>query len=236
MKTVDKAKQLAESLVMTAKKFNKKCRAVLTSMEQPLGSAVGNSLEVLETIEFLKGDRADDLNKVVMALGAQMLLIGGIAESPHEAERLLELSIVDGKALQKFAEMVRLHGGNPDIVEDSSLLKTAPVKQAFTATRDGYISGFETMKIGLAVNGLGAGRNRIAGPNGGDRIDPGVGFKIYKKIGDFLRRGDTIAEIFAACQSDAEKALDELSRAVSITDSPPKSPNIIYEIIPLLSG
>jgi pyrimidine-nucleoside phosphorylase len=216
---------------MTAEKFGKKCRAVLTSMEQPLGTAVGNSLEVLETIEFLKGDRADDLNKVVMALGVQMLSIGGIVRSPDEAERMLELSVVDGKALQKFAEMVRLHGGNPNIIDDPSLLKTAPVKQAFTATRDGYIYGFENMKIGLAVNRLGAGRNRIAGPNGEDRIDPGVGFKIYRKIGDFLSRGDTIAEIFAADQLGAEKALDELSRAVSITDSPPESPNIIYEII-----
>ena len=226
MKSIDEAEKLAESLVKTARKFSKKCRAVITAMEQPLGTAVGNSLEVIEVINYLKGDRSYDLDKVVMTLGVQMLLVGGVAKSEKYAEKLLNESIESGAALDRFAEMVRLQGGDSNIIDNISILELAPIRERFKADKDGCIAGFDTMKIGLAANGLGAGRSRVE-----DKIDAGVGFVFHYKLGDSVKRRDIIADVYSRRNSEAEIAVTRLGESIVITGRKHVIPQLIRKTI-----
>ncbi len=226
MKTIEDAEALAKSLVKTSHKFGKMARAVITSMDQPLGNAVGNSLEVIEVIEYLKGKRPADLDEVVISLGVQMLLMGGIAKSAKKAEGILIDSIDNGSALRKFEEFVKLQGGDVRVVDDPSLLDIADRFMDFKASRDGYISSFDTLKVGLAANTLGAGRKRIE-----DKVDFGVGFIFRRKLGERVRRGDVIAEIYARNKSAAGEASRMLSESIRITSRKPKLPPRIIKLI-----
>jgi pyrimidine-nucleoside phosphorylase len=226
MKTENEANALATSLVETAREFGKECRALITSMNQPLGCAVGNSLEVIEVIEYLKGKRPADLDEVVINLGIQMLIIGGITNSEEKAKEMLDKSIEEGRALNKFSEMISFQGGNSDVINDYSLFDIAPVKREVFADKEGYISGYDTMNIGIAANALGAGRTRVE-----DKVDFGVGFIFHKKIGDVIKKSDVIAEIYARNEDDASQATDSLKKLIRITSSPTSIPPMIINKI-----
>ncbi|MCP4632898.1 MAG: thymidine phosphorylase [candidate division Zixibacteria bacterium] len=226
MKTEEDATALATSLVETAKEFGKKCRALITSMSQPLGNAVGNSLEVIEVIEYLKGNRPADLDEVVINLGIQMLIIGEITDSEEEAKALLNDSVDNGTALIKFGEMVSLHGGNAEVIDDYTLFDIAPVKREVLAGEAGFILKIDTMQIGLTANALGAGRTRID-----DDVDFGVGIVFHKKIGDNVEKGELIAVIYARTDDDAEIAKERLRKLIVESSSNPQIPMMILKRI-----
>lgn len=226
MKTIDDAASLAKSLVDTAKRFDKECRALITCMDEPLGNAVGNSLEVMETVDYLKGKAPSDLHEVTISLAAQMLIIGEVELSEDKARQMIEDSLSSGKALDVFRRMVELHHGDPRIIDDKSLLDLAETKDDFLSPGDGYISGIETRDVGLAANALGAGRQRIE-----DSVDYGVGFVFRKKIGDSVSKDEPIAEVFARHKTDIDKAKETLTQAIELSSQKPHTNGKVLRLI-----
>ncbi len=192
MKERKQALLLAKSLIQIAKKFKKKAVALITDMNEPLGEAVGNSIEVIESIRALKGKAPPDLMKVTSALGAQMLILGKKAKTIAEAKKRLSQTIESGEALLKFREMIEKQGGDPRVIHDFSLLPWAKFKSLVTSHKDGYVQSIDTERIGLCAMKLGAGREKSD-----DLIDPGAGILVKKKVGDAVNKGEPLAVVFA---------------------------------------
>jgi len=203
---------LAKNLIQTAKRFKKKAVALITDMNEPLGEAVGNSIEVIEAIQSLKGRGPEDLRKVTLALGAYMLILGRKAKNFKEAKEKLEESIKSGKALHKFKQMVKKQGGDPGVVDDYRLLPWAKHKITIESGQTGYVKSINTLKIGLSAVKLGAGRERLD-----SKIDPGVGFLIKKKVGDQVEKGENLAVIFSNDLKKGEWAKQEIKEAYQIS-------------------
>jgi len=212
MQKEEPAMLLAKNLMGIAKRFNKKAVALITDMNEPLGEAVGNSIEVVEAIQALKGKAPSDLLEVTLALSAHMLVLGKKAKNPKAAEKKLRQAIVTGRALEKFSELIKRQGGNPKVLDDYRLLPWAKHKQMVSSDKKGYIQSIDTMKIGLSAVKLGAGREKMD-----SRIDPGVGFLIKKKVGDFVEKGESLAIVFANDVSKGESASMEIKQAYQIT-------------------
>jgi pyrimidine-nucleoside phosphorylase len=192
-------------LIGIARKFNRKAIALITDMNEPLGEAVGNSLEMIEAIEALKGKAPADLMEVTLALGVQMLHLGKKAKNPKEAEEKLRRSINTGQALAKFKEAIQRQGGNPSVLVDYRLLPTAKHRITVKSDREGYVQSMDTMRIGLSAVKLGAGRARMD-----SQIDPGVGFLIKKKTGDFVKKNEVLAAIWTNDLSKGKLASREI--------------------------
>ncbi|MGI9043660.1 MAG: thymidine phosphorylase, partial [Gemmatimonadaceae bacterium] len=189
--------------------------ALLTAMDRPLGFACGNALEIVESIEALKGDGPADLMEVTFALGAEMLMMAGSAESDAAAWKMMRESIASGRALSKFVEIVEAQGGDARIVDDSSRLPSAGVTLECLAGRDGFVVEVTPRTVGHGVIALGGGRATMV-----DEIDPGVGFVIAAKPGMAVSRGDLLARIHARNDRDARHGLAVLSEAITIGDEP----------------
>jgi len=202
---------LAKNLIQIAKRFKKKAKALITDMNEPLGEAVGNSIEVIEAIRSLKGKGPDDLMKVTLALGACMLILGRKAKNFKEAKEKLEETIKSGKALDKFKQMVKKQGGDPRVVDDYRLLPWAKHKMTVESDQTGYVKSINTLKIGLLAVKLGAGRERLD-----SEIDPGVGFLIKKKVGDRVKKGENLAVIFSNDLKKGEWAKQEIKEVYQI--------------------
>ena len=183
---------LANNLIRIAKRFNKKAVVLITDMNEPLGEAVGNSLEVIESIQALKGKAPADLMEVTLALGVGMLILGKKARDEKEAEKKLRQAIDTGQVLAKIKEIIRKQGGNPKVVDDYRLLPTAKHKITVKSDQAGYVQSIDTMKIGLSAVKLCAGREKLD-----SKIDPGVGFLIKKKVGDLVRQSEPLAIVFS---------------------------------------
>jgi pyrimidine-nucleoside phosphorylase len=183
---------LARNLIRVAARFNKKAVAVLTDMNEPLGQAVGNSVEVIEAIQALKGKAPKDLMEITLTLGAHMLVLGKKAKNIKVAESKLKSALETGQALAKFREMIKKQGGDTKVLDDYRLLPWAKHKLTVCSDKNGYVQSIDTMKIGLSAVELGAGRERMD-----SRIDPGVGFLIQKKVGDFVEENEPLATVFA---------------------------------------
>jgi pyrimidine-nucleoside phosphorylase len=211
MKELADAKRLARAL-SGLKLIGQKVGAVLTSMEEPLGFAVGNALEVVESIECLKGRSPRDLWEVTEALGVQMLLMGEVASGEKEAREILKKKIDTGEALSKFREMVENQGGDPKIVDDYTLLPQSKFILPVKAEKDGFLRGINTLLVGQLCIELGGGRKVIT-----DQIDPGVGFRFEKKIGDRVRKGETVATVHARDRSAGEKVSSDLKEAYTLS-------------------
>jgi pyrimidine-nucleoside phosphorylase len=203
---------LAKTLIQIAKGFNKKAVALLTDMNEPLGEGVGNSIEMVETIQALKGKAPQDLMDVTMALSAHMLILGKKAKNFKEAEKKLKQAIATGQALVKFRQMIKNQGGNPKVLDDYRLLPWAKHKLIAQADKEGYVQSIDTMKIGLSAMKLGAGREKID-----SKIDPGVGFLIKKKVGDLIRKDEPLAIVFANDVNKGKLASQEIRQAYQIT-------------------
>ncbi len=189
--------------------------ALLTAMDRPLGFACGNALEVRECIDALKGGGPPDLMEVTYALGAEMLMLGEIAGSAADAWRRMRDAIRNGTALEKFAEIIKAQGGDARILEDTSLLPTAPRTADFLAGRDGFICEVSPRTIGYGVIALGGGRRTME-----DTIDLAVGFVITAKPGDRVTRGQTLATIHARDEAGIREGKRVLSEAITLDDQP----------------
>ncbi len=212
MQKKDEAVFLAKSLIQIAKRFKKKAVALITNMNEPLGEAVGNSIEVMEAIQALKGKAPQDLMEVTLSLSAHMLVLGKKAKNLKDAEKKLSQAIETGKALDKFEEMIKKQGGNPKVLFDFGLFPWVKFKLWVNSNREGYVQSIDTRKIGLSAMRLGAGREKMDSP-----IDPGVGFLIKKKVGDSVRKREPLAVVFANKLKKARQACSEIRQAYQIT-------------------
>lgn len=212
MKTLEEATELAEAMVGIAKAHGKKAVAVLTNMDVPLGKMVGNSLEVLEAIETLKMNGPEDFRQLCLNLSAWMCHLAGKG-SFEECLKLSEDSLKNGRALEKFRELVKFQGGNPEVVDrPHEILPLTNQVVEFKSWQDGYISKIDTEKIGIASNYLGAGRKTKE-----DSIDYRVGIEITKKLGEYVKSGDTLAKLYVSEKSEIQKAINLLKESYVIS-------------------
>ncbi len=226
MKTVEDARKLAESLTAVGKLAGKKTVAVITDMDEPLGSAIGNALEVKEAIEVLRGEKKGELLELCLTLGTCILTEAGIAENDAEARRMLERGIEDGSALNKLAELVEGQEGDKRAVYDTSLLPAAPVQYEAACSRSGYVKHISADEVGLVSMHLGGGRATKESV-----IDLSVGIILKKKVGDKVRAGESLATIHARSLEAAERAAEMLDSCYKLTDSPVEKPAFIKGII-----
>ena len=226
MKTKEEAEVLAKQLVRVGKAAGKKTAAVITDMDEPLGNAVGNALEVKEAIAVLKGEKKGDLYELCMTLGSLMLVSAEKAASLEEARKMLEKTISDGSALKKLAEMVEAQGGDGRYVYDTSLLPGAEFTLEVPAPCNGYVKHIEADDIGLASMHLGGGRATKE-----DTIDLSVGIVINRKVGDHVSEGESIATIHANYRNKAHDAAEAVLRAYEFSEEKTVREPLIKEII-----
>jgi pyrimidine-nucleoside phosphorylase len=218
MKDLESARLLARNLLAVAKSMGKRARALVTDMNQPLGGSAGNILEVIESIDALRGRWSPDLRDITMELGAEMLLMAGISSDLEKSANLLKYKLDDGSAYRKFEEMVTYQGGDLAVFAESSDVPRAAYIREYKAPIDGYLWGFKTAEIGRLIAEMGGGRKMV-----GDRIDHLVGLKFSSKIGDEIARGDIIAEIHAKDKGQATMASARLAKLIEIGSDRPRS-------------
>lgn len=226
MKELKDSVALAKEMVAIGTMAGRRTAAVITDMDQPLGSAVGNSLEVIEAIETLRGEGPSDFKEVVFALGAQMLLFAQKASDETKARELMEGAIADGSALLKLAEFVRAQGGDASAVYDTSLLPVADQTLAVTAPRDGYVQRILAEDIGIACMTLGGGRETKE-----STIDLSVGIRLLKKNADAVKKGETLAVIYGNDAAKMETAKARIAGAYEISDEPKEKEPVIRQYI-----
>lgn len=226
MKTLDDAKKLAEGLTRVGRLAGKKCAAVITDMDQPLGSAVGNALEVKEAIAVLKGEKQGDLLELCLSIGSLMLAEAGMAQSVEQGRERLLGAIADGSALKKLAQMVAAQDGDSRAVYDTSMLPDAAVKLPVPASRAGYVRRIEAEQVGLVSMHLGGGRVTKE-----SEIDLSVGVVLDKKVGDYVAEGESLGTIHAASMEKAQQAVELLRGCYELADSPVVRPDFIKAIV-----
>ena len=227
MKDLESAESLAEIMVSMGRRVGRKVTAVISGMDQPLGMYIGNSLEVMEAIEVLKGNVEGDLLEVSLTLGANMLLLAGRVQTETEGKELLMEQIRNGKGLEKFREMITQQGGDVNIIENYDLLPLSPVKLEVKADRDGYITKMDTAMIGRASQETGAGRMFKGQP-----LDFGAGIIIKKRTGGAIATGGTLAIVYSESKEKCDSAAEFLKKAITIEDKPAADqPPLIWKII-----
>ncbi|MCP4229156.1 MAG: thymidine phosphorylase, partial [bacterium] len=219
MNTQEKAEALAGSLLTVGSEFGRYGRALITSMEQPLGYNCGNALEVTEALDVLRGDGPEDVRALSIAVAVEMLKISGISPDYTHAGKLCRDKLDGGAAYERFAAMVTAQGGAPDF--DGKLPKTTSVHNVL-ADRNGYVSGIDSYAIGHAVVALGGGREKK-----GDDIDYSVGVVIKRKLGDQVKKREVIAEVQLGQRSKLERAFSLINNAFRIGEEPVTPPELI---------
>ncbi len=222
----EKVEKLAKIMVNIGKGFGKKTRAIITDMSQPLGNAIGNSLEVEEAIKILKGNGSQDLREVCINIAANMLILGEKVKDLKEGIELTKEILTSGRGLDKFKQFISHQGGNSNIVEDLSLLPKAKYEDKLIADSNGFISKIDCKQIGIASIILGAGREKKE-----DIIDPSVGIVMEKRLGDNVKIKDKICTIYGNDFSKIEEAKKILEKSIEISDKKGRVPILIKKII-----
>ena len=225
MKTLEMGEELAKTMVSIGKYFKKDTRAILTDMDEPLGLAVGNNLEVIEAINTLKGNGPKDLTELCIKAGAIMLLQAKICTSFEEGEKLLQSKIENGEAFKKFVEFVEAQGGDITYVLNTSKFEKAKYEISINSNKSGYITKIDALEIGEFAMKLGAGREKIE-----DKIDYSAGIILSKKIGDFVNSGDELCKIYTN-KENYEEIIKEIKNSFIISEDKPENRKIIYKII-----
>ena len=218
MKDLAGSRALAETLVAIGTQAGVRTEAVISDMDAPLGHAVGNALEIIECLETLKGNGPCELVGVTTRLAARMVVLGGVETDAAAAMARVEDALASGRALQTFARMVEAHGGNARVVEDYSLLPSAPGRELVRASRRGFVVRVAAAAIGRASNVLGAGRTRV-----GDAVDHGVGVIVLAKPGDEVRDNQPLLELHHRDGRGLDQAAALCRSAVAIGDTPPET-------------
>ena len=224
MKTLDDAEALAHAMVRIGNNVGRNTMAIISDMSQPLGNAVGNSLELKEAIATLKGNGPKDLTELVLTLGSQMVVLAEQAESLDEARQMLVDAIKTGKALNKFKTFLSNQGGDDSIVDSPEKLPSAKYQVEFKAKKDGFITEIIANEIGVASMMLGAGRQTKE-----DVIDLGVGIVLNKKVGEHVEKGENILTIHTNTKK-IDDILNKLDNSITI-DSKGEAPTLIHKII-----
>ncbi|KHD85820.1 pyrimidine-nucleoside phosphorylase [Heyndrickxia ginsengihumi] len=227
MKTIEGSRELAQAMVNIGNSVGRKTMAVISDMSQPLGFAVGNALEVREAIDTLRGVGPEDLTELCLTLGSHMVVLAEKASSLEEARQLLLESIKTGKAIEKFKTFLRAQGGDDSIVDDPSKLPQAPFTIELPAKEDGYVSEIVADEIGIAAMLLGAGRATKE-----STIDLSVGIVLHKKIGDKVKKGESLLTIHAN-QENVVEVKQKLYSNIKISKEKIEAPILIHEEITL---
>ncbi|HLT56582.1 MAG TPA: pyrimidine-nucleoside phosphorylase [Bacillota bacterium] len=225
MKTVEDARKLATEMVKIGKNVGRNTIAVISDMSQPLGRAIGNALEVKEAIETLAGNGPEDLTELCLTLGSQMVYLAKRTSTIKEARQLLEEALESGKALEKMKTFVKSQGGDPSYVENPEKLPQAKFQIEWKAKDDGWIKEMDAEKIGTAAMLLGAGRATKE-----STINLSVGLVLNKKIGDFVKKGDSLITIHAN-REEVEDVINLLEESVILSNTETSKPILIHEII-----
>ena len=226
MKSEKDAAFLAELMVETGKRMGKKVVALITDMDQPLGSMIGNALEVIEVIEVLRGGGPQDLRELCLDLAGWMLHLGGVSDTVAKGKQQSAALISSGKTLERFRQMVELQGGDARVIDDAKRLPQARHMMEVVSAKAGYLASMQCEQIGTACVILGGGRERKE-----DSVDPAVGILLHKKVGDRVAAGEALAAIHYNDEAQAGRARQIIEASCVVTDSaPPKRP-LIHRII-----
>lgn len=225
MKDVHQAKLLAQEMVAIGNEMDRNTMAVISDMNQPLGHAVGNALEIKEAIETLQGNGPDDLTELCLTIGSQMVYLAGKASSLTEARNQLEVNLHNGKALNKFATLIQSQGGDARIIREPDLLPTANYQIPLPAQQSGTISSIAAEQIGVSALLLGAGRMTAE-----TVIDLAVGITLHKKIGDYVEKGEPLLTIHSNTE-DIDDVKGKLYSNITISDQTVNPPLLIYETV-----
>ena len=225
MKNIDEAKELANAMVKIGNSYGRKMIIVLSDMDQPLGNMVGNSLEVIEAIETLKGNGPKEFSDFCFELVAEMLLSTGVCKNKEDALKLITEKIENKEALEKLKQMIIYQHGNPNVINDYSLFPQAKNKIAVISEVDGFVNKLKALQIGESAMLLGAGRE-----SKDDIIDLGVGIEIVKKVGDKVNKGDVLAYLFSNGKNE-QIVYNKVLNSYDIVSYKTKKNNIIKEVI-----
>lgn len=226
MKTQKDAEALAHIMVEMGQHVGRKVTAIISGMDQPLGMYIGNSLEVMEAMEVLKGNVKGDLLEVSLLLGAHMLLLAGRVQTEAEGKALLQQQIDNGAGIAKFRELLIQQGGNPAIIEQPDLLPLSPCSLEVKAKKSGYLTHMDTAKIGRASQETGAGRAFKEQP-----LDFGAGIITKKRLGDYVEAGEVLAVIYSAKDEACASAAEIFQSALTISAEKAPLPPLVLNII-----
>ncbi|MCR5746727.1 MAG: thymidine phosphorylase [Lachnospiraceae bacterium] len=225
MKDEKSATELAGIMMDIGRRAGLHMSAVITDMNEPLGHAIGNSLEVIEAIEALKGRADDDVREVINEVVPAMIIAGGKAKDRDEALKLADEAVSSGKALQMFKTMIKAQHGDPDVIDDYGLFEKAPYTMNVTAEKDGYLKVISCAGIGECVKILGGGRMKKD-----QKIDLSVGMIMKKKDGEAVKKGDVLIEILSRNETEAGQAKEQYLSAVEIVNDKPDKRQLIYTL------
>ena len=223
MQTLDEGRRLAEMMVSIGELAGRRTVALLSDMNQPLGHAVGNALEVIEALETLRGGGPEDFREHCLHVAAHMLLLGGRATDLNEGRQLAEWSLIEGRALHEFRTLVEAQGGDPAYVDDPSRFGVARYVEVVEAPSSGWLAQVHARLVGEAAVNLGAGRTKKDDP-----IDHAVGFLIHHKVGDRLEKGQPLFTVFANDENRLKTARETVLQAHKISDAPARPLPLFY--------
>jgi pyrimidine-nucleoside phosphorylase len=226
MQKEEDAVRLAELMVETARRMGKKAVALITDMDQPLGRFAGQSHEVIESIEVLRGRGAQDLRDLSLELSAWMFFLAERTKSVDEGRALAEKLVASGEALQKFRQGIALQGGNARVIDDYNLLPQAPNRKEIKSRSNGYLSATNCMEFGIALATLGGGREKKE-----DTIDPGVGLEFHKRIGDRITTEETLVTIFYNDDAKLPEATARIENSFVFSDQPVPPKKLVRRLV-----
>ena len=226
MQTVEDSIELAKAMVEIGAQAGKPILALVTGMEQPLGTHVGNALEVKEAIDILSGRAKGDLLEVSLELGSRMLIASGIAKDVEDGKTRMLDALESGAGLAKLKEMIHAQGGDGRVCDDLAYLPHAAYKISVPALKDGYVAEMDTTAIGYCAQALGAGRQKKT-----DVIDPAVGLIMDVRIGDAVKAGDSLATLYLNKRELANDAVARMQQAITIADEKPECPPLVYAAV-----
>jgi pyrimidine-nucleoside phosphorylase len=226
MPDLKSATALAQAMVNIGQKAGRKVVAVISDMNQPLGNAVGNALEVREALEALCGGGPADLREHCLLVGGHLLVLAGKARTVKAAQALLEAALSDGRALARFRQMAAAQGGDVRVVDDPGLLPKAPLAETVPAPRSGYLAQIDAREVGLAAVDLGAGRARK-----GDPLDYAVGLVVHHKVGERVKKGEPLFTVHANDPARLAAAKERVLAAHRFSARPVKPLPLFYKVI-----
>jgi pyrimidine-nucleoside phosphorylase len=224
-KQVD-ARRLAQMMVGIGRRLDKRVQALITDMNQPLGYAIGNALEVMEVSQTLQNAGPSDLTRISLELAARMMFLGKITKTLDEARDLATSKLLDGSGYRKFKDVIAAQGGNPLVLDRFELLPNASGAQEITTARGGYVSGIDAELIGQASSMIGAGRNTKE-----DAIDPAVGVILEVKVGQKIDSGSILCRIYYTSDEHLEEASELVEGAFRIAQQPVDERDLILEVV-----
>lgn len=224
MKEEEDSFKLAMEMVNIGDSLGRNTIGVITDMDQPLGNAIGNALEVIEAIDTLKGQGPEDLTELCLTLGSYMLVLGEVANDYDSAYKTLKKIIKDGEGIKKLKELVEIQGGNPDYVDNIELFKKADIIEPIKIDNEGYVKSINAENIGIAALTLGAGRETKE-----SEIDTSVGLVLHKKIGDYVNKDDNLATIYSNDKNKIKVAIEIVKNAYKFSSQK-------VEVKPLIRG